>query len=130
MRFMATIPGVRNEGRALTFGSHVEGDMLAIQTRNSRYDFQVIFDPKTSSLLEIRDVVRKPSKFRSVPSAAMIAQGRQSAPLSAGQVADYEDLTYVGIADSTKSPPEGAPPLPPAWPYGSSREPLPGSAYP
>jgi hypothetical protein len=130
MRFMATIPGVRNEGKALTFGTHREGTMLEMQTEGARFEFQVIFDPKTASLLEIRDVVGNPSSSGSAPSAAMIAQGRLSAPLTAGQVWSYDDLAYVGIADSTTSPPKGAPPLPPAWPYGTTREPLPGSAYP
>jgi hypothetical protein len=55
---VATIPGVRYLGPSTTFGSHEEGKALSIPTNvPSGEAFQVIFDPKTSTLLETRIVV-------------------------------------------------------------------------
>jgi hypothetical protein len=124
LRFMATIPGVRYLGPSTTFGNHEEGTALSIPTNvPSGEAFQVIFDPKTSTLLETRIVVVDPSK-------ATLPNPNLPLPVGKGQVQSYEDLEFVGLANSTGSLPTGVPPMPPAWPYGVGRQPAPGSAYP
>jgi hypothetical protein len=58
-----------------------------------------------------------------------VAGGQAIAPLQTGQAKLYEDFLYAGIADSSSAIPDGAPASLVPWPFGTSREPLPGSAY-
>jgi hypothetical protein len=124
LRFMATIPGVRYLGKTTTFGNRQKGTLLSIPTIKPAGDaLQAVFNPKTSALLETRIVVVDPSK-------APVRQIRTVSPVAKGQVQSYADLVDVGVTNSTDSPPTGAPALPSLWPYGTAREPVPGSAYP
>jgi hypothetical protein len=126
---MATIPGVTDKGSATTLGTDETGTVLSISSDIPGMAVQAIFDVTTSQLLEVRTVVTNPSKLF-VPTSSQVIAGQEVAPLQAGQVQDYSDFIFDGIADSSKAVPTGAPAFPPAWPYGTSEEPAPGSVYP
>jgi hypothetical protein len=101
---------------------------LAIPSTRPGYTFEVLIDQATSEVLELRLVVSDPSKLYS-PTPEQITSGHAIAPLQKGQAEYYQDFLYDGIAESSSSIPSGAPVLPPSWPFGTTRQPLPGSAY-
>ncbi len=127
LEYMATIRGVVDDGSGTTLGTKQTGTIFAMPSTTAGYTFQVIIDQATSEVLEQRLVVSDPSKLYQ-PTPAQIANGQAIAPWQTGQARLYTDFLYTGIADSSSSIPSGAPALP-AWPFGSGREPLPGSAY-
>jgi len=129
LRFMATIPGVRYLGSAVTAGTHRRGTLLSSATDHPGLEEQAVIDPKTSMLLEVRQVIGDPSAFPK-PSAQALAKGLAEAPLPAGGIGSYLDPVVIGIVNSTQAYPRGSPPLPTPWPYGTGREPLSGSVYP
>jgi len=128
LEYMASIPGVSDSGSGTTLGTEQTGTIFAMPSTVPGFTFQVIIDQTTSEVLEQRLVVSDPSKLDS-PTPAQVTAGRAVAPLQIGQAEQYQDLLYTGIADSSSAVPKGAPPSPAPWPYGTGREPLPGSAY-
>jgi hypothetical protein len=128
LEYMATIPGVVDAGSGTTLGTRQTGTIFAMPSTAAGYTVQVIIDQATSEVLEQRLVVSDPSKLFT-PTSAQIADNLAIAPLQIGQAKSYEDFLYAGIASSSSSMPNGAPPPPAPWPLGSGREPLPGSAY-
>ena len=124
LRFMATIPGVELAGQATTVGTDRSGTVLAIPSDFSGLSVQVILDTQTSDLLEMRYVVTDSALY------AKATPGFQGEVLAAGQVRNYVDFLYAGIATSSSSLPSEAPTLPANWPFGTTQEPLPGSLYP
>ena len=128
LEYMATIPGVSNDGTGTTLGTKETGTILSIPSRRPGSTYQAIIDPSTSRLLETRLVVSDPSALVA-PTRAEVASGRAIAPLGAGQAESYVDFLYAGIADSSSAAPATAPAAPPAWPFGTGRLPVPGSAY-
>lgn len=128
LEYMATIPGVIDAGTGTTLGTKESGTIFSMPSTTAGYTFQVIIDQSTSDLLEQRLVVSDPSKLYQ-PSSAEVAGGHAIAPLQTGQAKLYEDFLFAGIADSSSAIPNGAPALLAPWPLGTSREPLPGSAY-
>ena len=129
LRFMATIPGVRDRGSARTVGTDSTGTLLSIPADYAGMAVQAILDVATSQLLELRTTVTAGAGL-SGSAAGAVQAGHVSAPLTSGQVEEYSDFIFDGIADSSQSVPHGAPPLPPAWPYGTGKQPAPGSVYP
>jgi hypothetical protein len=130
LRFMATIPGVADQGSATTLGTDETGTLLSIAADSpAGTALQAIFDVSTSQLLEVRTVVTD-SAERLTPTSSQVITGQEMAPLQPGQVEGYSDFLFDGIASSTHAVPAGAPALPAVWPYGSGREPAPGSVYP
>lgn len=126
--YMATIPGVVNAGSGTTIGTKQSGTIFAMPSTAAGFTFQVIIDQANSQVLEQRLAVSDPTKLFT-PTSAQVADGQEIAPLGVGQAKLYTDFLYAGIADSSSSIPSGAPPSPALWPFGSGREPLPGSAY-
>lgn len=122
LEFMATIPGVANAGAATSLGTKQTGTLLTIPAANNPgMDVEVIVDPTTSELIEQRTVVTDAAKNAEKPT---------SPPLGAGEATWYRDFLYAGIANSSNVAPAAAPPLTTPWPYGTTRTPAPGSAYP
>ena len=128
LEYMATIRGVTDAGSGTTLGTKQTGTILAMPSTAPGYAVQVIIDQATSQVLEQRLVVSDPGSLPA-PTAAQIASGRGIAPIQMGQAEQYTDFLYVGIAGSSSAIPNGAPPSPAPWLFGSGREPLPGSAY-
>jgi hypothetical protein len=128
LEYMATIPGVVDAGSGTTLGTRQTGTIFAMPSTAAGYTVQVIIDQATSEVLEQRLVVSDPSKLYS-PTPAQVADDLAIAPLQIDQAKSYEDFLYAGIASSSSSMPNDAPPSPALWPLGSGREPLPGSAY-
>ena len=128
LEYMATIRGVTDAGSGTTLGTKQTGTILTMPSTAPGYAVQVIIDQATSQVLEQRLVVSDPGKLLA-PTAAQIASGRGIAPIQMGQAEQYTDFLYVGIAGSSSAIPNGAPPSPAPWLFGSGREPLPGSAY-
>jgi hypothetical protein len=124
LRYMSTIPGVRLIGTATSIGTDRKGSVLSIPSDTPGLSVQAILDTQSSELVEVRYVVTNPTLYAAATS------GLRSEALNAGQVRNYSDFIYVGIANSSGSVPVGAPVLPIAWPFGTTREPLPGSLYP
>jgi hypothetical protein len=108
LRYIDTIPGVRDQGSATTLGTNATGTLLSISSDQRKESVQAILDVATSQLLEVRTVDA--------------AQG--------GRIGDYSDFIFSGVADAARVAPPGAPPLPVAWPHGTGKEPAPGSVYP
>jgi hypothetical protein len=127
LEYMATIPGVVDAGSGTTLGTKQTGTIFTMPSTTAGYTLQVIIDQATSEVLEQRLVVSDPSKLYQ-PTPAQVAAGEAIAQFQLGQARLYTDFLYAGIANSSGSIPSGAPALP-AWPFGSGREPLPGSAY-
>lgn len=128
LKYMATIPGVTDDGPGTTLGTKQSGTILAMPSTAAGFSFQVIIDQTTSEVLEQRLVVSDPSKLYQ-PAPAQVAAGQAIAQLQVGQAKDFQDFLYAGIANSSSSIPNGAPSSPAPWPFGTGREPLPGSAY-
>jgi hypothetical protein len=129
LRFMATIPGVRDRGRAATLGTDRSGTLLSIPSDHAGIAVQAILDVATSQLLELRTTVTAAADLVA-PTASEVQAGHESAALASGQVLGYSDFIFAGIADAARSVPHGAPAPLPAWPYGTGRDPAPGSVYP
>jgi hypothetical protein len=128
LRYMATIPGVADDGPGTTLGTKLTGTILAMPSTKPGLTVEVVIDEGTSEVLEIRTVVSDASLLGS-PPAEQIAGGRAVAPLKEGQAQQYQDFLYDGIAESSNAVPSGSPIPPPTWPYGSGREPQAGTAY-
>jgi hypothetical protein len=128
LTYMATVPGVVDKGSATTIGTRESGTVLAIPSTTPGFTFEAIIDSSTSQILETRSIVSDPSKLYS-PSQAQVAAGQAIAPLQTGEAKDWVDFIYAGIASSADTVPTSAPVAPPAWPFDSVKEPLPGSAY-
>jgi hypothetical protein len=108
LRFIDTLPGVYDGGPATTLGTNTTGTLLSIRTDAKEPPVQAILNVATSQLLEVRTV----------------------GGAGGGQVQEYTDFIFAGIADTVRVAPPGAPPLPAVWPHGTTREPAPGSVYP
>ncbi len=120
LRFVATIPGVRLLGHATSIVTGERGSVIAMGPSKRGGTQEAIFNPSTSSLIEIRIVISAlpPKTTTTVP---------QPTPF-VGEILTYSDFLFAGIThgNSTFSLPKGTPTFPQAWPSGSVREPLPG----
>lgn len=122
LRFVATIPGVRLMGHATSVVTGQRGSVIAMNLLKPGWTREAIFNPSTSSLMEIRSVLTAlpPETTTTMPFA-------QPTPF-VGEILDYTDFLFAGIThgNSTYSLPTGTPRFPRVWPFGSVREPLPG----
>jgi hypothetical protein len=120
LRFVATIQGVRLMGHATSIVTGQTGSVIAMGPSKRGWTQEAIFNPSTSSLIEIRIVLAAlpPKTTTTVP---------QPTPFI-GETLTYTDFLFAGIThgNSTYSLPTGTPKFPQAWPSGSVREPLPG----
>jgi hypothetical protein len=121
LRFIASGPGVRLGGRATSIATHRTGTVIAIPLPGPGWRVQVIFDPATSDVLEVRSVV-----------ASLVSKIKFPVPVPApflGEIVNYSDPVFTGVtrAHSGLSRPLGTPTFPASWPYGASRTPLPES---
>jgi hypothetical protein len=130
LRFIASISGVEEIGSATTLGTDETGTLLSIPSDKAGEAIQGILDLKAAQLLEVRDVVTDPTLLGPAPSPSQVQAGQRPAAPSVGEVLRYSDALFEGIANSSQDPPSNAPPLPPVWPYGTAKEPEPGSVYP
>ena len=117
LRYLATLPGIKNLGTTRALGSHATGDALAL-TPTDAFELEMVIDPTTSRLIEFREIATPSSRH---PYGVNFVRG---------QAVIYTDYPVVGITDSSSQPPAGSPPLPPVWPYNTARQPLPSVAYP
>jgi hypothetical protein len=130
LRFMATLPGVQAVGTSTTIGTGLPGETLRLPAEAPGLEIEAVLDPATSELLEVRWVVSDASAFQSIPSPSEVATDHAVPPWQNGEADSYVDFIYAGIAERAGYAPSSAPPAPAGWPFGSTRMPLPGSAYP
>jgi hypothetical protein len=130
LRFMATLPGVRATGTSTTIGTDLSGETLQLPANARGLEVEAILDPQTSELLELRSIVADAALYQNIPSPSQVAADHAVPPWQDGEADSYVDFLYAGIADRAGYAPSSAPPAPVGWPFGSSRTPLPGSAYP
>lgn len=119
LKFIATIPGVRLAGNSKSIVTHERGSVIELPFKKSGVTEEAIFDPSNSNLIEIRNVVTTlTSKVSSIPGPTRFV----------GEIQSYSDFAFAGItrAKSDYSLPLGTPKFSKVWPFGSTREPLPG----
>jgi hypothetical protein len=117
---MATLPGVKNLGITQALGSGKSGQTLAVLGTLGR-QVEVVIDPSTTEILEERVVVADSSQ---------LGAGEYPREMQAGEVLNYSDFVYAGIADSSRSAPADAPPVPTIWFPNTARSPQTAVAYP
>jgi hypothetical protein len=120
LRFVATIRGVRLLGHATSIVTGERGSVIAMPLERRGWSEEAIFNPSTSNLIETRLVITGPT--------SKDAQIVLPTPFI-GEIESYTDFMFAGITrvNSHYSRPPGAPTYPTVWPFGSDREPLPGS---
>jgi hypothetical protein len=119
-QYMATLPGVKNLGITQALGSGKSGQTLAVLGTLGR-QVEVVIDPSTTEILEERVVVADSSQ---------LGAGEYPREMQAGEVLNYSDFVYAGIADSSGSAPADAPPVPTIWFPNTARSPQTAVAYP
>lgn len=117
LRFLATIPGVRLLGSATSMVTKERGTLIGLPADLTGLTIEAIFDPSTSQLIETRTVVTAPSRLAPVLRQSPVTR------YLAGSVQSYSDNLYAGVA-RLDARPTNSPPLPPAWPSGTTRKPL------
>ena len=126
---MATLPGSAT-GTSTTIGTDLSGETLQLPANTRGLEVEAILDPQTSELLELRSIVSDAALYQNIPSPSQVAADHAVPPWQDGEADSYVDFLYAGIAGRASYAPSSAPPAPAGWPFGSSRTPLPGSAYP
>jgi hypothetical protein len=119
-QYMASLPGVKNLGVSQALGSGKSGETLAVLGTQGR-QVEVVIDSSTTEILEQRVVVSDPDR---------LGAGLYPPSMQTGETLSYTDFVYSGIADTSGSAPNGAPPIPTAWLPNTSRSPLSAVAYP
>ena len=99
-QFIATLPGIKATGTAITDVSHLSGTVLSMPGSDpiEGEDQQAIIDPTTSSLLEFRYVVTNPSQYFAYSKVPTY-------PLPANGIVQYSIYKQMGIANSTTEVP-------------------------
>jgi hypothetical protein len=117
LRFLATIPGVRLMGSGTSMVTHERGTLIGLPADLPGLTNEAIFNAATSKLIETRTVITAPNKlpafYRTPPERHYFA----------GEVQSYSDSLSIGLSGSSTRPSNSLR-LPPAWPSGSTREPL------
>ncbi|HUZ39957.1 MAG TPA: hypothetical protein VMU68_00995 [Acidimicrobiales bacterium] len=123
LRFAATIPGIRLLGHAKSIVTNETGSVIGfpIGGVTGRVE-EAIFDPSNSTLIETRLVLN------ALPTKASPLSRYGPTPF-VGEVESYTDFIFAGVTrkNSGYSLPAQTPTFPKAWPFTSTREPLPGS---
>ena len=122
LKFIATLPGVRLDGRATSVATGESGSVIELPLTRPGWAEEAIFNQMSSRLIEIRYVIT------SLPQTTTTIKFLQQAPLFVGEIESYSDFLFAGVtrSHSSYSLPAGTPQFPRAWPFGSLREPLPG----
>lgn len=119
LRFISALPGIRLYGSGRSFATNRTGTLIGLPINRRGITEEALFDPSTSSLLEIRYVITNISYFKSGPKL-----GPQP-DYSNGSVWTYTDFLFAGIANRNRVP-ANSPRLPKVWPFGALRTPAPG----
>ena len=121
LRFAATIPGIRLLGHAKSIVTNETGSVIGLPIGGGTGRIEeAIFDPSNSTLIETRLVLSAlPAKASPIPGPAPFI----------GEIETYTDFIFAGVTreNSGYSLPAHTPTFPKAWPFTSTREPLPGS---
>ena len=125
LRFAASIPGIRLQGHTRSIVTSQTGSVISLPigcgALTGRSE-EAVFNPTSSTLLETRIVEISP------PAKTLVKLPWMPAPF-VGEILSYTDFIFAGVtkANSGFTLPATTPTFPMAWPFSSTREPLPGS---